>query len=271
MLLSRRPFDLVEQPSMLTTEPFRVSTASVQLDGASVPTPRDTPRRPRASTQRRTAALRVPRAAVPRPGASLRMTTASLLVSRVPRRAATASVAPRGAFRHVRRDARRMGKDAAAIHDGCSTKIAGSCACERAEMPSKLLERPSPHLGRRCARVTERCSLPAMLRPFGAMPRPFPRMPGVFVGHSHVDSATPSPLSEYRDALAAVPSGLREARRVLGAAPSASARVLDKTSIHRILTDIQYARVAGPQSVVGAVAARTVRDILNVRAGRQAR
>ncbi len=56
------------------------------------------------------------------------MTAASLLVSRVPRGAPTASVAPRGASRHLHRDARRVGTDAAAIHDGCSTKVDGSCA-----------------------------------------------------------------------------------------------------------------------------------------------
>jgi len=88
-----------------------MSRASVGMDGASVPAP-----------------LRAPRAAVPRPKASLRTTAASLLVSQAPRRAPTASVASRGASRRLRRDARRVGREPAAIHDGCSTKIEGSCA-----------------------------------------------------------------------------------------------------------------------------------------------
>jgi len=96
--------------------------------------------------------------------------------------------------------------------------------CERVGAPSKIVERPSRHLGRPCARVREQCSFPGMPRPFGGMPCPFPRMLCVFVGHPQADSATPSPFSDHRNALAAVPWGHREARRVLGAAPSASAR-----------------------------------------------
>jgi hypothetical protein len=96
--------------------------------------------------------------------------------------------------------------------------------CKLVGAPSKIVERPSQHLGRPWTRVSERCSLRRMPRPFGPMLCPFPRMLCVFVGHPLADSATPSPFSERRDALASVPSGLREARSVFGAAPSASAR-----------------------------------------------